>query len=311
MDKYVIIPLLTGYILDLILGDPRKLPHPIIFFGNNIHFFEKRLNKGSNTNKLINGGLGSLLLIIASYLIFLEIELISKNLNDIVYYIVTSLFVFYGLANRSLIKEGKAVITALEKEGIEAGRKRLSWIVGRETSNLSQQEVYKAVLETMSENLSDGVVAPLFYYSLFGVPGMMCYKMINTLDSMIGYKSDKYFYYGKVAAYIDDFANYIPARITSFLMFIIYPNKRTISYIFKYGHKHSSPNAGYPESALSGILNCQFGGPNHYYGKLIQKPYIGNNNKKLNIKDFNKTVYVNHAVSLLSVSIIILIYSLF
>ncbi|MCH4896412.1 cobalamin biosynthesis protein CobD [Marinilabiliaceae bacterium JC040] len=310
MDKYIIIPLIVGYILDLILGDPRNLPHPIILFGNSINFLEKRLNRGLNKRKLLVGGLGSIILIILTYIVFLGLTVISKDINEIVYYIISSIFVFYGLANHSLIKEGKAVITALEKEGIEAGRKRLSWIVGRETSNLNSQEIYKAVLETMSENLSDGVVAPLLYYSIFGVPGMMAYKMINTLDSMIGYKSDKYFYYGKIAAYIDDIANFIPARITALLMFIAFPRFKTISFIIKYGHKHSSPNAGYPESALSGILNCQFGGPNYYYGKLIQKPYIGNINKKLSIKDFYKTLYINHAVSFISVGIIILIYSL-
>jgi len=132
---------------------------------------------------------------------------------------------FYCLANKTLVDEGKAVFKALKNDGLEAGRKRLSWIVGRETTNLTPQQIRKATFETMSENLSDGVIAPLFYFLLFGIPGALVYKMINTLDSMIGYKSDRYEQFGKFAAKLDDVVNYIPARLTAVFMLLVYHGK--------------------------------------------------------------------------------------
>lgn len=307
--NYIIIPVVAGYILDLILGDPRKLPHPIIAFGNSIFFLEKYLNKGKA--KIIKGGFTAIILPLIVYTIFYLLTELSLNIGDIVYYIFTSIFVFYGLANKSLVQEGEEVIKELEINGLEAGRKRLSWIVGRETKNLSPQQIYKAVLETLAENLSDGVVAPLFFYFIGGLPAMMCYKMINTLDSMIGYKSDRYKDFGMFAARIDDIANFIPSRITAILMCIVSINIRGIKFIFKYGHKHASPNAGYPESALAGILNCQFGGPNTYYGKLVNKPYIGEKERLIEHKDFKKTKYINHAVCLTSILIMLILSILF
>jgi len=306
--NHIIIPLIGGYILDLIFGDPRKLPHPIIAFGNSISFFEKRLNK--NKNRTIKGGVTAILLPFIVFFLFHFLTKASLEISEIAYYLFTTIFVFFGLANKSLIQEGTEVINQLEKNGLETGRKRLSWIVGRETKDLNEQQIYKAVLETMAENLSDGVVAPLFFYAIGGIPAMMCYKMINTLDSMIGYKSDRYKQFGMFAARIDDIANYIPARITAVLMIITSGSIRGLKFIFKYGNKHASPNAGYPESALAGILNCQFGGPNYYYGKLVEKPYIGTNNKKINYTDFRTTRKVNHSVCLFSVIIITSIYLL-
>lgn len=302
--NYIIIPLVIGYLLDLLLGDPRKLPHPIIAFGNSISFSEKHLNRGKN--KILKGAIVAILLPSIVFSIFFSLSNIVEYSSDILYYIFTSVFVFFGLANKSLIQEGEEVIKQLEEKGLDAGRKRLSWIVGRETKELDAQQIYKAVLETMAENLSDGIVAPLFFYTIGGVPAMMCYKMINTLDSMIGYKSDRYKQFGMFAARIDDVANYIPARITAILMALVNLSSRAIIYIFKYGNKHASPNAGYPESALAGILNCQFGGPNTYHGKLMKKPYIGDNARIITQKDFTKTKYTNHFVCLISVVIIII-----
>jgi adenosylcobinamide-phosphate synthase len=305
----IIIPVITGYILDLILGDPRRLPHPIIAFGNSISFFEKNLNKGKY--RILKGCITAILLPTLVYIIFYALRQLSLNINDLTYYIFTSIIVFYGLANKSLVEEGEEVIKQLEEGGLDAGRKRLSWIVGRETKNLNAQQIYKAVLETLAENLSDGVVAPLFFYFIGGIPAMMCYKMINTLDSMIGYKSARYKDFGMFAARIDDIANFIPSRITALLMAIVSLNGRAIKFIIKYGHKHASPNAGYPESALAGILNCQFGGPNTYSGKLVDKPYIGETERLIKQKDFRKTKYINHAVCFISVLTIITISKIY
>lgn len=300
----VITPLLIGYLLDLILGDPRWLPHPIRLYGDCIAFGEKKLNKKSLL--FVKGILLTLILTSGSFLFFYVIQqqLISYK---IAYIIFSSIFVFYSLANKSLIDEGKAVFDALNNS-LEAGRKRLSWIVGRDTSQLNPQQIRTAVFETLSENLSDGVIAPLFYYAILGVPGAMLYKMVNTLDSMIGYKNERYFYFGKFAAKLDDVFNYIPARLTALLMLLVTLKLHKLPFVFKYGKAHSSPNAGYPEAALAAILNCQFGGPNYYKGKLVDKPFIGTNKRTLTDDEIKTVAFINHKTTLIFVALICLIY---
>lgn len=267
-----VFPLIIGFVLDLILGDPRWLPHPIRIFGKLISFGENKLNTGSY--KKLRGAFMTLVLVLIAYLVFtliIKLTLDFKCLN----LILLSVFVFYGLANHSLIKESYWVIRKLKDEGIESARLQLSMIVGRDTENLNENQIRIAVLETLSENLSDGIIAPLFFYFIGGVPLMFAYKMVNTLDSMIGYKNERYLDFGWFAAKLDDVLNYIPARLTAFLMVLITLSFRGFTFIFKYGRKHSSPNAGYPEAALAGILNCKFGGPSVYKGKLVGKPFIG------------------------------------
>ncbi len=193
----------------------------------------------------------------------------------------------------------------LHNQGLEAGRKQLSRIVGRDTTQLTAQQIRIAVLETMSENLSDGVVAPLFYYALAGIPGMMTYKMINTLDSMLGYRSARYEQFGKFAARLDDVANFIPARLTALLMVLVSGSWRGFLFTIKYGHKHKSPNAGYPEAALAGILNCRFGGPNRYHGQLVSKPYIGKQDRLIQPEEIERISRINHCTCFLMVAGII------
>lgn len=298
----VFIPLLGGYLLDLLLGDPRWLPHPIRLFGNVIYKSESLLNKGRF--KLCKGLVLTVILCLIVFSFFFFTQLFLLKFNKIIYYVFSILFVFYGLANKSLLAEGKAVFEELKNKGLEAGRKRLSWIVGRDTSHLNENQIRIAVLETLSENLSDGVIAPLFYYAIGGVPAMMTYKMINTLDSMIGYKNDKYIQFGKFAARLDDLANYFPARITAILMVIIMSSRRGFSFILKYGSKHASPNSGYPEAALAGILNCRFGGPNSYHGEIVNKPFIGKHNRTILHSELSKVFYINHSVTILFIILI-------
>jgi adenosylcobinamide-phosphate synthase len=300
----IAIPLVAGYLLDLLLGDPRWLPHPIRLFGNIISTGEKLLNTGKY--KLLKGALLTIVLcaFVFSFFYFTQHWLLSFSTPA--YYIFASVFVFYGLANKSLLQEGKEVFDALGHQGLEAGRKRLSWIVGRQTSALNENQIRTAVFETLSENLSDGVIAPLFYYAIGGVPAMMTYKMINTLDSMIGYKSERHFYFGRFAARLDDVANFIPARLTALLMVLVTFSKQGLTYIFKYGHQHASPNSGYPEAALAGILQCRFGGPNTYHGQVVVKPYIGEVPRQIAHEELKRVMYVNHAVTLLTVCMILL-----
>jgi adenosylcobinamide-phosphate synthase len=177
-------------------------------------------------------------------------------------------------------------------------------IVGRDTSELSAQEVRTAALETLAENLSDGVIAPLFWLALLGVPGMVAYKMVNTLDSMIGYRTERYREFGCWAAHIDDIANYIPARLTALLMIIVAGRPCLAGFVWRNGCRHASPNSGYPEAALAGILNCRFGGPHYYFGELFDKPFIGENDRALTTEDMKKAIRVNRMAEVLMVVLV-------
>ncbi|MBC9914761.1 adenosylcobinamide-phosphate synthase CbiB [Chitinophaga varians] len=300
MDPFVkfVLPLLLGYLLDLLLGDPRSWPHPVKYFGHMISFFSRLLNRGKG--RLWKGALmtAGLCAFVFFFFYYVQRSLAPWPWAQV---LLASVVVFFALANKSLLQEGREVFDTLAQQGLEAGRKRLSWIVGRDTSALSPNQIRTAVMESMSENLSDGVIAPLFYYALLGVPGMMLYKMINTLDSMIGYKNDQYLYFGRVAARLDDVANFIPARLTALLMVLVTGSGRAARYVWRFGGAHASPNAGYPEAALAGILHCRFGGPNTYHGRVVVKPYIGEHPRDIEHTAFRKVQYVNHAVTLVMV----------
>ncbi|WP_297097347.1 adenosylcobinamide-phosphate synthase CbiB [uncultured Draconibacterium sp.] len=299
----LIIPLLAGFALDCLIGDPHFLPHPIRLFGKAIAAGEAKLNQGKN-RKLKGALLASGLILNTYFVLTLGLAVLSAYQN--LYLVVSSILVFYGLANRSLIQESLRVIVKLEREGLEAGRQQLSMIVGRETAQLNENQIRTAVLETLAENLSDGVIAPLFFYFIGGVPTMFAYKMANTLDSMIGYKNQRCKDFGFFAAKLDDVLNFIPARLTAILMAVVSFNLRAIKFIFKYGRKHSSPNAGYPEAALAGILNCRFGGPNRYHGVLVEKPFIGENPRPVSVNDVYKACVINVAVTLVFIGVFIL-----
>ena len=278
--------LIIGWILDLILGDPERLPHPIVYMGKWIAFGEKRLNKDSH--RLAKGAMfatSSILLTFA--LIYLLMYAIDAFLPEYVGWAIGGILVFFCLAGHTLRKEVRMVFEAVDRS-VEDGRKQVGRIVGRDTSELTAQECRTAALETLAENLSDGVIAPLFWYLLLGVPGMMAYKMINTLDSMIGYQNARYKDFGCWAAHIDDIANYIPARLSSLLIIIAYRGHQLfthptqgasawslIRFTLHFGPQHASPNSGWPEAALAGVLDCRFGGPHNYFGEYFYKPFIG------------------------------------
>jgi adenosylcobinamide-phosphate synthase len=305
---YSVIGLLIGFALDQLFGDPITLPHPIVGFGHLIAFGEKRLNKGKYL--FAKGAIMTLILVISIYLATKLFINITTNYNYISNLSLTAIIVFYCLSARTLRAEVRQVFEALE-QSTDAGRKQLSRIVGRDTATLEPQHIRSAALETLAENLSDGVIAPLFWFALLGAPGMLTYKMINTLDSMIGYKNDRYFYFGKFAARLDDVANYIPARITAFLMLLSANKLSKMDFVIKNGNKHSSPNSGYPEAALAAILNCRFGGPNSYFGKVVDKPFIGSNNRLLILDDVQSAVKINRyceviMVQLVSISMLLL-----
>ncbi len=289
MDYTLILPLIFGWLLDAVYGDPEHLPHPVVYFGKAISACEQRYNNGSH--RVMKGALTAIGLIVAVFAVTSFVIRVFAD-STVLRVAIESVLVFFCLAGKTLAKEVRMVFLAAD-QSLEAGRRQVARIVGRDTSQLTDQEVRIAALETLAENLSDGIIAPMFWYLLLGVPGMLAYKMVNTLDSMIGYHTERYLQFGRWAARIDDVANYIPARITAFLMVMVVGRPRLLSFVTRYGRKHASPNSGYPEAALAGILNCRFGGPHTYFGELFDKPYIGDNQRDVDSRDMAVAIRVN------------------
>lgn len=296
----VLTPLLAGWFMDIILGDPAELPHPVVWFGKAISACERRLNQGEE--RVMKGAFTAIGLIVSVYL---SAVLILRVLAPLPWIEVSveAIGVFFCLAGTTLAREVKMVFEAADRS-VEEGRRQVSRIVGRDTARLTDQEVRTAALETLAENLSDGVIAPLFWYALLGVPGMLAYKMVNTLDSMIGYHSPRYLEFGRWAAKIDDAANYIPARLTALLMIVAAGRIDLLGFVRKYGPAHASPNSGWPEAALAGILDCRFGGPHDYFGEVFDKPYIGTNPRPLTSIDMIKAITINRKAEIMMVMIV-------
>ena len=297
-----------AWLLDKLFGDPVWLPHPVVLFGKTIALGEKHLNRG--THRRLKGGILAVVLILLTFLLTHWLMRFLFSLHPLAFYLMVVLGVFFGLAGTTLIREVRATFIALD-HSLAEGRRQVARIVGRDTSQLSAQEIRKAALETLAENLSDGVVAPLFWFILLGVPGMMTYKMINTLDSMIAYRTERYREFGTVAARIDDVANYLPARLTAFLMVMVAGRPHLLRFVSKYGNHHASPNSGYPESALAGILNCQFGGTHSYFGEVIEKPTIGYNDRPLSSSDMERACRINLFTEIVMMLLVLCILVLF
>lgn len=297
------LPLLTAWLLDHWLGDPLWMPHPVVAFGKAISFCEHRLNRGGE--RFFKGALMTIVLVVGIYLITFFLLRWAAFFSPGLLLTLQILLIFYCLAGTTLVREVREVFKAVDRS-LEEGRKQVARIVGRDTSGLSAQEVRTAALETLAENLSDGVIAPLFWYLILGVPGMLAYKMVNTLDSMIGYKNERYRQFGCFAARLDDVANYIPARLTALLMVLASKRISLLAFVGKYGNQHASPNSGYPEAALAGILDCRFGGPHNYFGEEVWKPYIGYNDRLLTTEDIRTAVHINRRAEWLMVVLVIL-----
>ena len=295
---------LIGWLLDRLFGDPERLPHPVVLFGKMIAKGERMLNLGKW--RVLKGALLAVMLISVVVFATWTMIVVADKVNIYLGMAMRAILVFYCLAGTTLIREVRQVFYAIDSS-LDEGRQQVARIVGRDTSELTDEEVRKAALETLAENLNDGVIAPLFWFAIGGVPAMMGYKMVNTLDSMIAYHSPRYLKFGKAAARIDDIANYIPARLTALLMLIAARRLNLVSFVMKYGPCHASPNSGWPEAVLAGILGCRFGGPHKYFGETFDKPYIGNQDKPLTREDMEKAVRINRTAETLGVIIIILL----
>jgi len=272
--------ILAAFILDFILGDPKILPHPIIYMGKAIDFFESRFRKYFK-NLLISGFFFAAFLILSTWLMaFITIKL-TISIHPVLGNIIQAILLFFCFSSTSLEKSAIRVLSALEENDIKKARKKVSMIVGRQTQTLDQNAITRASVETVAENFVDGFLSPLFFAMIGGVPLALAYKMVNTLDSMVGYKNDTYLLFGRASARIDDVANFIPARLSVLIISLgtfLFSFKRgflSLKTGFSQGSFHKSPNAGYPEAAFAGALGIRLGGPNIYHGVLVEKPYIG------------------------------------
>ncbi len=283
----------AAFVLDFLLGDPRWLPHPVVGMGNAISFFETRFRKWFN-KPLFSGLLFALFLISSTWAISFALVTFANLIHPLLGIGVQVLLLFYCFSAKSLVDAAREVACPLKARDIENARKKVGMIVGRETQGLDEVAVTRATVETVAENFVDGFLSPLFFALLFGVPGAMAYKMINTLDSMVGYKNETYLLFGRASARIDDAANFIPARLSvlviSFASFLL-SAQRGLSALktgISQGRRHKSPNAGYPEATFAGALRMRMGGPNVYHGKLVDKPYIGGHFKDPDIHGISR-----------------------
>lgn len=300
----------AAFLLDFLLGDPPSLPHPVRLMGSYINFFEGHANKpeSSKGSKLAAGVLLLMTTAGLSYLAAWSLLRLADLISPWLYHVVNIYLMYSCIAARCLSDEGMRIYRALEREDMEAGRKLLSMIVGRDTASLDESGITRGAVETVAENTSDGVIAPLFYMFLGGAPLAMAYKAVNTLDSMVGYKNDRYLYFGRASARFDDAANFIPARITGVLMaaaalLLRLDFRRSLEMLARDSRKHSSPNSGFPEAAAAGALGVQLGGTNHYFGKPVEKPVIGDSNRPLEGRDIRSTISLMYISSLLAIAI--------
>jgi adenosylcobinamide-phosphate synthase len=303
-------PFILGYLLDLLLGDPPAWPHPIRAIGRVCQFWEDfwhrpRIWAGCFYWLSVMGTVMLPVLLAAALLPVLPPLLATAGAAYVVY---------ICLATRSLHLESRGVMEALKRNDLDEARKRLSLLVSRETSHLTSQGVRRAVLETVSENLGDGVVGPIFYGLILGIPGMVGYKTASTMDSMAGYLNDRYRHFGWAAARADDVLNFIPARLTAVLVAAVAPlwglsRQGAWDAARQDAGKLKSPNAGWPMAAVAGALGVHLGGPAVYFGQIVEKPYLGRGNRDLEDADYDRAVYLLYGVSLLmAASTAVLLY---
>lgn len=307
----LVVPVIIGFILDLIFGDPYSLPHPVRFIGNMISLLEKFLRK-KMSNEYAAGVILSLVVIIVSTGIPVIILMVAYSINIYLMVAVESFMCYQILATKSLKKESMKVYYSLKKKDLNEARNNLSMIVGRDVSSLDEKGVAKAAVETVAENTSDGVIAPLIFMIIGGAPLGFLYKSINTMDSMIGYKNEKYINFGRFAAKLDDVVNYIPARISAYIMivsaFILRLNYIGAIKVYKRDrYNHASPNSAQTESVCAGALSIMLAGDAYYFGKLYSKPTIGDDIRPINEGDIILSNRLMYATAILSLIILVCI----
>ena len=296
-----------GLVLDFIIGDPNNPFHPVRIIGS-LGIKLENITRRVFKNLKISGFVTWLGVILITFLVNSLIFRLAFSISNIFGIIIEGILLYFCISSKGLKVEGLKVIKVLESGDIEGARKQLSYIVGRDTKVLDEEGIIRAVIETVAENTSDGIIAPLLFGALGGAPLAMTYKAVNTCDSMFGYKNDKYIDFGFVPAKMDDLFNYIPARITGYLVifaaFILGLDYKNSYRIYKRDrYNHTSPNSAHPESAVAGALGIRLGGTNCYFGKIVEKPTIGDKNKVIEISDLYKTNNILLVVTLLGFSV--------
>lgn len=303
--KYLIpaLPLISGFILDSVIGDPYNIPHPIRLIGRLIAGLEKAVRRRFK-NLRLGGALLALTVIAVSTALPLALLLVCYRVNIVLGAVAESVLCCYMLAARCLCRESMKVCRAAESGDIEEARRAVSMIVGRDTAVLDRDGIIRAAVETVAENTSDGVTAPLFYMGLGGAVGAFFYKSVNTMDSMIGYKNEKYADIGWFAAKLDDVLNFIPSRLTALLMAAASPvlgldGRGALRIWRRDRRKHASPNSAQTESACAGALHVRLAGDAWYFGKPHKKPYIGDNDRPIESGDIRRANRLMYGASVM------------
>lgn len=312
---YGTIALAAGFLIDLLVGDPRWLYHPICFIGKLIAFLEKGIRKifpKTHKGELLGGGMEVLFVCILCGGIPFVILHILYQIHPFLGLLLETFWCYQLLAAKSLKTESMKVYDRLKNGTLKEARYAVSMIVGRDTQELSEEGVIKATVETVAENTSDGSIAPMFYMALGGAPLMFLYKGINTMDSMLGYKNEKYLYFGRCAAKLDDAANYLPARISGILMIAAsyllgMDGKNAAGIYFRDRKNHASPNSAQTESVMAGALNVQLAGNACYFGKLYEKPTIGDPTRPVEAEDIRRSNRLLYGTSILGAVVLVAI----
>ncbi len=304
MNDYLPIQIGIAFLLDIMIGDPRWFPHPVRMIGVCIEYCEKVLRRLVPSEQ-VGGIFLAFIIVTGTYLVTYQLLVFFYEIRWSLGIITSIVIIFFSLSTRDLLRETRNVLNALKSGNLKNARKNLSRIVGRDTQNLSEEQIATGCIETSAENIVDGIIAPLFYAFIGGPALAMAYKSINTLDSMVGYKNDKYIDFGRASAKLDDIANYIPARIAavvlpiaSYLCGADYSN--SVKILKRDGQKHPSPNSGIPEAAIAGALGIRLGGPSIYNDVSSYKPFIGDQQKDVSFDDINsasKIVMVSAIIS--------------
>ena len=305
--QLTLLSVLLGFLIDCVIGDPAWLLHPVVLIGKLISLSEKGLRRvfPKTDRGAFQAGLTMAILVpILSAGVSFGILFGLYLLSPWAYFAMSSIMCWQCFAARCLAKEAQKVVKALETDGLEAGRKQVSMLVGRDTDELSEEQVLKATVETVAENASDGVIAPMLFMLLFGAVGGFFYKAINTMDSMVGYKNDRYLYFGRAAAKLDDAANFIPARLSALAMIAAAPafrlDGRNAFRIWKRDRrKHASPNSAQTESVAAGALHIELAGPASYFGKRVEKPTLGDGDRPIERADVRRTSGLMYGASIL------------
>ncbi|MFZ5943607.1 MAG: adenosylcobinamide-phosphate synthase CbiB [Bacillota bacterium] len=297
--------IILAYLIDLIIGDPEKIPHPVVLIGTLISKLERILYnpQHNDTRKFLYG---AFLVILVSLIAYSFTWLLIYSLNSIHYllglaasiWIISTTIAVKGLANA-----GAGIAKVLSKGNLSCARKELGFIVGRDTGELDEKEIIRGTVETIAENIVDGVTSPLFFALLGGAPLAIAYRAVNTMDSMLGYKNDRYLYFGRAAARLDDIINFIPARLTGLCISLVslaipgISGRNSIKILLRDARNHPSPNSGFAESAVSGALQVRLGGLNYYQGIPSQRPFIGDEINPLDISAIKNSIVILYSVS--------------